>query len=51
MPRARTFFDFTVGEQALGRVVVSSKIWTIDQELNSSSNYITMCMLNPVTVC
>jgi len=44
MPRARTFFDFTVGEQPLGRVVVSQINWPTEQQLISSSNCIMMCM-------
>lgn len=44
MPLARTFFDFTVGEQPLGRVVVSYiKLFHFQAMLISSSNYIQMC--------
>jgi len=44
MPLARTFFDFTVGEQPLGRVVVSYiKPFQHGVMLISSSNYTQMC--------
>lgn len=44
MPLARTFFDFAIGDQPLGRVVVSSPTpIAIRTTLMSSSNYIQMC--------
>ena len=44
MPLARTFFDFAVGDQPLGRVVVSQiRTFHCQATLISSSNYIQMC--------
>lgn len=44
MPLARTFFDFTVGDQPLGRVVVSQiRTFHCQATLISSSNYTQMC--------